>query len=79
MLIRIAEAGDIDARAGFAKGFFVSLAETGGAPVKSRRGLAFVTKAAKKLFVRRIVAQIAEARDVNAERLYGCAERGLCA
>src|SRR5882672_9698054 len=74
-----AKAGDIDARAGFAKSCLVSFAEAGGAPVKFRRGFTLVTKAAEKLLVGRLVAQIAEARDVNAEWLYGCAERSLCA
>src|SRR5882724_8297438 len=74
-----AEAGDIDAGARFAKSFLVSFTEAGGTPVEFRRGLALVTKAAEKLFVGRLVAQIAEARDVNADRPYGCAERRLCA
>ncbi len=72
-----AEAGDFDAGARLEKGFFVSFAEARGVPVELGAGLAFVAEAPEKFFVGRGVLQVAETRDVDAEWLYGAAERRL--
>src|SRR5260370_1106246 len=59
------ETGDVEAGARFEKSFLV--------------GFAFIAEAAKEFFLGRRIRQIAEARDVDAERLYRSTERRLCA
>src|SRR5258708_34371655 len=73
------ETGDVEAGARFEKSFLVGFAKAGGVPIEFRRGFAFIAEAAKEFVVGRRIRQIAEARDVEAERLYRAAERRLCA
>src|SRR5258708_14095675 len=75
----LTETGDVEAGARFEKSFLVGFAKAGGVPIEFRRGFAFIAEAAKEFFVGRRIRQIAEARDVDAERLCRTTGPRLCA
>ena len=60
-------------------GLFEGIAETGGVEIEIGGGFAFVAVAAEKFFVGRIVFEIAEAGDVDADGLVGAGEGFLVA
>ncbi len=74
-----AEAGDLEGFARLKDGFFEGVAEARSAEIEAGGGFAFVAVAAEKFFVWRIIFEIAEARDVNADGFVGSGEGFLVA
>lgn len=66
-----AEAGDLESFARLQDGLFETVAEARGREIEIGGGFAFVAVATEEFFVGRIVFEIAEAGDVNADGLVG--------